>query len=103
VICSNFVIRQRLTLPWIQTVGQCGTVLGTNLFLDDHAPYYLQSMWIAFAFTCLAAACCATLSILFWMEKRRRDRVYGKSSVVGEHIDVDNDEFPPEARLRYVI
>jgi hypothetical protein len=37
------------------------------------------------------------------MENRRRDRIYGKIDTVDRTIDVDADEFPLEARLRYVI
>lgn len=83
----------------IQTVGQCGTLLGTNLFPAGEEPYYRRGMWIGFAFSMLSACICATLSFLLWRENRRRDRLYGKTSP-DQPRDV---ELPLEASVRYFI
>ncbi|KAF3022590.1 hypothetical protein E8E14_013493 [Neopestalotiopsis sp. 37M] len=82
----------------IMTVGQCGTLLGTNMFPADEAPYYRRGMWIGFAFSMLSACVCGLLSFLLWRENRRRDRLYGPvERVSSEHQDV------PEAFIRYMI
>lgn len=83
----------------IMTVGQCGTLLGTNMFPADEAPYYRRGMWIGFAFSMLSACVCASLSFLLWRENRRRDRLYGSGGV-----GLSNGyEESPEAVVRYII
>lgn len=87
----------------MQTVGQCGTLLGTNMFPAGEKPYYRKGMWIGFSFSMLAAVGAATLSYLFWRENKRRDRVYGKASVTGHRVEVEDTSVPVEANLRYII
>lgn len=91
------------TCSQIQTVGQCGTVLGTNMFPDSTAPYYRRGMWIGFSFSMLAAVGCATLSFLFWRENRRRDLLYGKVDRVAESMDHGEQPMNTEATVRYII
>lgn len=90
---------------WIlQTVGQCGTVLGTHSFPADQHPYYRRGMWTGFAFSLFSAAICTTLSILLWRENKRRDEVYGKvdsSTEMGS--DENGNALPPKAQFRYII
>ncbi|KAL0260307.1 hypothetical protein SLS55_003993 [Diplodia seriata] len=62
----------------VMTLGQCGPLLGTNVFPADEAPYYRRGMWVSCAFALVAAAASAALSLALWRENRRRDRVYGK-------------------------
>lgn len=91
---------------WIlNTVGQCGTLLGANSFPANEAPYYRKGMWIGFAFSMLAATTCTTISILLWRENRRRDALYGKVSI---NSSVDNKvkedaSLPAEATARFII
>jgi peptidoglycan/LPS O-acetylase OafA/YrhL len=85
----------------IMTVGQCGTLLGTNMFPASEGPTYHKGMWIGFAFSMLAGILCSTLSFLLWRENRRRDKLYGKvmPRVVGETVEHQ----PLEATMRYII
>jgi MFS family permease len=91
---------------WIlQTIGQCGPLLGTNVFPAGDAPYYRKGMWICCAFCFLVAVLGASLSYLLWRENQRRDRVYGKGTGVtafDENVDAGalGDDAPT---FRYVI
>ncbi|KUJ22189.1 MFS general substrate transporter [Mollisia scopiformis] len=67
---------------WIMmTVGQCGTLLGTNIFPSSERPFYRKGMWIACSFSLLAAVASAVLSTLLFLENRRRDRKYGRLGI----------------------
>ncbi|ETS79919.1 hypothetical protein PFICI_07448 [Pestalotiopsis fici W106-1] len=82
----------------IMTVGQCGTLLGTNMFPSNEAPYYRRGMWIGFAFSMLSACVCGLLSFVLWRENRRRDRLHGS----GEGVSDDNQDVR-ETVVRYII
>ncbi|GME54337.1 unnamed protein product [Neofusicoccum parvum] len=64
---------------WIMmTVGQCGPLLGTNMFPEEEGPYYRKGMWVSCSFALTAATASALLSFLLWRENKQRDRLYGK-------------------------
>ncbi|KAL1887981.1 hypothetical protein Sste5346_009863 [Sporothrix stenoceras] len=84
----------------IMTVGQCGTLLGTNMFPASEGPRYVKGMWIGFAFTVLAGMLCTINSISLWRENKRRDRLYG--SVLKGQEDVLLPGQPLEATMRYI-
>lgn len=90
----------------IQTVGQCGTVLGTNSFPTSQRPLYRRGMWTGFAFSLVSALTCASLSFLLWRENKRRDALYGKvenqNEGNGGGIGLD-ESLPAEAKFRYII
>lgn len=90
----------------IQTVGQCGTVLGTNSFPSKESPYYRRGMWIGFAFSLVSAVTCSTLSYMLWRENRRRDALYGKVQELRHQSETElegEEDLPAEARFRYII
>lgn len=86
----------------IQTVGQCGTVLGTNSFPKASAPYYRRGMWTGFSFSLLSATVCSALSFLLWRENKRRDSLYGKPDL-DRRSEENSDKAEIEARFRYII
>lgn len=87
---------------WIMmTVGQCGPLLGTNVFPSSDGPYYRKGSWICCAVSLLSAACACTLSFLLWRENKRRDRIYGPVQE-GQQVDMSSPE-SQEAGLRYII
>lgn len=85
----------------IMTVGQCGPLLGTNMFPDSDAPYYRRGSWVCFAFAMLSSVTAAALSFLLWQENKRRDRVHGPVRP-GQQVDMSSKE-SQEACLRYII
>ncbi|KAK4936288.1 hypothetical protein LTR10_022816 [Elasticomyces elasticus] len=88
----------------IQTVGQCGTVLGTHSFPSNQKPYYRRGMWTGFGFSLFSALICTTLSFVLWQENKRRDQLYGQVDRTTEMgHDEDNGDLPAEAKFRYII
>lgn len=87
---------------WIMmTVGQCGPLLGTNVFPESDAPYYRTGSWVCCAFALLSAVGASVLSLLLWRENKRRDRIYGPVRE-GQQIDMSSKE-SQESGLRYII
>lgn len=58
----------------LATVGQCGPLLGVNLFNSKDAPYFRKGMWVS-AGMCLFVGCVSVLlSIILIMENRSMER-----------------------------
>jgi hypothetical protein len=88
-------------LAILATGGQCGPVLGTNIFPPSEAPYYRKGMWISCG-ACLLVFFLAMLqSFLLWRENQRRDRKYGKERDT-TYIPVQ-DELGNDKYFRFVI
>jgi hypothetical protein len=88
-------------LAILATGGQCGPVLGTNIFPPSEAPYYRKGMWISCG-ACLLVFFLAMLqSFLLWRENQRRDRKYGKNRET-TYIPVQ-DELGNDKYFRFVI
>jgi FtsH-binding integral membrane protein len=65
-------------------MGQCGPVLGTNLFPAAEGPYYRKGSWVSFACCLLVAVCAAVFSFLLWRENRKLRRMYEDESSMTE-------------------
>ncbi|KAN0099230.1 MFS general substrate transporter [Hyaloscypha variabilis] len=88
-------------LAILATGGQCGPVLGTNIFPPNDAPFYRKGMWISCG-ACLLVFFLASLqSFLLWKENQRRDKKYGKQRDT-TYIPVQ-DELGNDKYFRYVI
>ncbi|EEH20269.2 hypothetical protein PABG_02528 [Paracoccidioides brasiliensis Pb03] len=60
-------------LAVLATAGQCGPVLGTNIFPASEGPFYRKGMWISFGM-CLMVTVVSLLNMwVLWRENRRRD------------------------------
>lgn len=88
-------------LAILATGGQCGPILGTNIFPPEDKPYYRKGMWISCG-ACILVFVLATLqSYLLWRENKQRDKKYGKVRDT-EHTNVES-EFGDDANFRYII
>lgn len=59
-----------------QIMGQCGPLLGTNVFPASQKPYYTKGSWISTAFCLLVAAVSAGLSLSLWRENKKLDKIF---------------------------
>jgi hypothetical protein len=79
----------------LSTGGQCGPVLGTNIFPPGDAPYYRKGMWISCG-ACLIVFFGASLqSYLLWRENKKRDAKYGRdreTDAIQVHSALGNDD-----------
>ena len=88
-------------LAILATGGQCGPILGTNIFPPGDKPFYRKGMWISCG-ACLLVFFLATFqSILLWRENKRRDKKYGKTRDT-TYNPVQN-EWGIDPNFRYVI
>jgi len=81
----------------ITTIGQCGPVLGTNIFPASEAPYYRKGMWISFSFCLFVTFLCALLSIINILANRKIDKENAELDDGPENVPIEN------RRIRYVI
>ncbi|TKA49648.1 hypothetical protein B0A54_00316 [Friedmanniomyces endolithicus] len=58
----------------LATIGQCGPLLGTNVFPDSEKPYFRKGMWISAAFCLLVAVLSLMLSTWLIFENRKMAR-----------------------------
>lgn len=62
----------------LNTIGQCGPLLGTNIFPTSDAPRYIKGQSICAAFMFFNAFLALSLRLLLMWENRKLDREYGK-------------------------
>jgi MFS family permease len=58
----------------LATIGQCGPLLGTNVFPKSEGPYYRKGMWISASFCLLIAVCSAALSLILIRENNQMEK-----------------------------
>lgn len=62
-----------------QTLGQCGPLLGTNVFPTSEKPYYTKGSYISMAFCLLVCVVSAGLSFSLWRENKKLDRIFNEN------------------------
>lgn len=65
----------------IYTIGQCGSVLGTNVFPMSERPLYRKGMWISAAMCLMVAGVATCLSCLLAWENKKLDRRIAREGV----------------------
>ena len=55
----------------LAVIGQCGPLLGTNVFPSSDAPYYHKGMWISASFCLLITVLSVTLSLALIRENKK--------------------------------
>ncbi|KZT57877.1 MFS general substrate transporter [Calocera cornea HHB12733] len=86
-------------IPIFQGIGQCGSILGSNIYPTADAPRYLKGFGISCGFAYLAAVLALGLTMWYRWENTRRDRLYG---VVDRNAAVDTSELADDAHaFRY--
>ena len=64
----------------LATIGQCGPLLGTNVFPASDAPYYRKGMWISASFCLLITVLSVTLSLALIRENRKIARAEAEAA-----------------------
>ena len=93
----------------LNVIGQCGPLLGTNVFPTTEAPRYVKGMAISAAFTFFTAVLAFGLRTLLQWENRKLDRKYGslaerkasQSDAKGEEMGIGEENAGPN--FRYVL
>ena len=86
----------------LATIGQCGPLLGTNVFPATEAPFYRKGMWISAAMCLLVAVLSVLLTfILIWQNKKmEREGLIPPKDAPPENGLEDRDVKYP--RYRYI-
>jgi MFS family permease len=88
-------------LAILATGGQCGPILGTNIFPPEDKPYYRKGMWISCGACILVFVLASLQSFLLWRENKNRDKKYGKMRDT-VYTRVEN-KFGDDENFRYII
>ncbi|KAG6335126.1 hypothetical protein ID866_3966 [Astraeus odoratus] len=87
-------------IPMFMAIGQCGSVLGSNIYPSTDGPRYLRGFTITCALQAWATVCAIILYISFRRENKRRDALYGKPD---PDATVDTSELADKAPMfRYI-
>ncbi|KAL9634157.1 MAG: hypothetical protein Q9204_003114, partial [Flavoplaca sp. TL-2023a] len=73
----------------LHLIGQCGPLLGTNLFPNSEGPRYARAMWISAAFTLFTAVLALGLRFLLIWENKKLDLKYGVKSEIPLRNGID--------------
>lgn len=74
-------------LAILATMGQCGPVLGTNIFPKTDKPYYRLGMWVSCGACLLVVVCSCLQMFVLWRANKKRDAKYGRNRD-WVHLDV---------------
>ena len=84
----------------LATLGQCGPLLGTNVFPESEKPYYRKGMWISASFCLFIAFLSASLSYILIKENRKMEE-QGLIPKKGEEKHGLGDRYEDE-KFRYI-
>lgn len=88
-------------LAILATGGQCGPVLGTNIFPKAEAPYYRKGMWVSCGACFLVFGLALVQMAVLVRANRKRDRKYGTERD-WSHLDAGRGR-GDDKRFRYAI
>jgi hypothetical protein len=66
------------------TLGQCGPLLGTNIFPAKDGPYYHMGSWISCAFCLFVAFLSLAYMLLLSRENRKLDLIWAAENADGQ-------------------
>ncbi|KAI6044007.1 major facilitator superfamily domain-containing protein [Pisolithus marmoratus] len=65
-------------IPLFMAIGQCGSVLGANIYPTSDGPRYLRGFTITCTLMAWATVCATILYVSYKRDNKRRDELYGK-------------------------
>lgn len=74
--------RRGTGIALLNVIGQCGPLLGTNVFKTTDSPRYIKGMSICAAFTFFTACLALGLRLLLVWENKKLDEKYGSHAKV---------------------
>ena len=90
--------RRGAGLVLINVVGQCGPILGTQLFPTKEAPRYVKGMSVCAAFMFFTALLSLGLRFLLLWRNRKLDQRYGEQAG-DESVTVGVEDYGPKFRF----
>ena len=99
--------RRGAAIMLLNLIGQCGPLLGANIFPGKESPRYIKGMAISAAFTFFTGVLAFGLRTLLVWENRKLDEKYGlrgnrdTGEVKGDGMAVGEENYGPD--FRYVL
>jgi MFS family permease len=93
--------KRAAALAMLATGGQCGPVLGTNIFPIKDKPFYRKGMWISCGACLLVVLFACIQMFVLWRANVKRDKKYGKNRDT-IYLEVPT-EFGNDKQFRYMI
>jgi len=88
-------------IPMFMAIGQCGSILGSHLFLTSEAPRYIKGFAVCCGLELFGALCCVVLTISYRMDNAQRNKLHG---VPDEDARVDVAQLADKAQnFRYIV
>ncbi|KZT51833.1 MFS general substrate transporter [Calocera cornea HHB12733] len=87
-------------IPVFQSIGQCGSICGSNIFPTADAPRYFKGFGLSCGFSFATALVAAAMTVFFRYENARRDREYG---VIDRNAPVDTSDADDSKGFRYTV
>lgn len=86
----------------LATIGQCGPLLGTNVFPSSEEPYYRKGMWISCAFCLLVGFLSIALSLILYRENKKMMRDGLVPAPGSEVVDAPGEAKSEREKVLYV-
>ena len=93
--------KRAVAFALLATGGQCGPVLGTNIFPKSDAPYYRKGMWISCGACFIVVVTSAMQMFLLHRANKKRDEKYGKNRET-VHLETPT-EYGNDKQFRYMV
>ncbi|KAK7888350.1 hypothetical protein LTR67_008696 [Exophiala xenobiotica] len=93
--------KRAVALAILSTGGQCGPVLGTNIFPKTDKPYYRKGMWVSCGACLLVVVTACMQMALLARANKKRDEKYGKNRDT-VHLERPT-EFGEDKQFRYMV
>lgn len=93
--------KRAVALAVLATGGQCGPVLGTNIFPKSDKPYYRKGMWISCGACLLVVVTSSMQMVILHRANKKRDAKYGRDRET-THLE-DPSEYGNDKQFRYVV
>lgn len=75
----------------LNLMGQCGPLLGTHIFPDEDAPFFIKGDWISAAFLLLVALLSFCLRMYFVYQNRRLDRLQAEHDILADEAEKEGE------------
>ena len=86
----------------LATIGQCGPLLGTNVFPSYEAPYFRKGMWISASFCLLVSCLCVGMSLFLIQQNKKMERAGLIQDPCHEIADATGESGANEKRIKYI-
>ncbi|GJN73727.1 hypothetical protein PCL_02722 [Purpureocillium lilacinum] len=95
--------RRAVALAILATGGQCGPMVGTNIFPVKDKPFYRRGMWVSCACSLIVAVAAALQMMVLWQSNRKLERERAARAAAGGNTNDQADNPYSDENFRYVL